>query len=132
MSTPTKIVRLGEESNSGPGLHVEWSDGLRCDLEAVTLRRACPCATCKESVAAQAVTAGRRRLNVVQATRDESLRLLEIRAVGNYAISIRWGDGHDSGIYTYSLLRALSAGADKTACSEARPSAAAGSGDESL
>jgi DUF971 family protein len=32
---------------------------------------------------------------------------LEILPVGNYGISIRWSDGHDTGIYTFERLRRL-------------------------
>ena len=31
----------------------------------------------------------------------------EIRGVGNYAIELRWHDGHSTGIYTYDYLRSL-------------------------
>jgi DUF971 family protein len=27
--------------------------------------------------------------------------------VGNYAVRVRWADGHDTGIYDFALLRAL-------------------------
>ncbi|HEY1266366.1 MAG TPA: gamma-butyrobetaine hydroxylase-like domain-containing protein [Candidatus Binatia bacterium] len=27
--------------------------------------------------------------------------------VGNYAIMFRWGDGHETGIYTFQYLRSL-------------------------
>jgi DUF971 family protein len=30
---------------------------------------------------------------------------LEIQPVGNYAISIRWSDGHSTGIYRFDYLR---------------------------
>jgi DUF971 family protein len=33
--------------------------------------------------------------------------LIDIRAVGNYAIEFRWQDGHSTGIYSYDYLRAL-------------------------
>lgn len=32
----------------------------------------------------------------------------EMFKVGNYAIGFRWGDGHDTGIYTFEYLRRLS------------------------
>jgi len=37
--------------------------------------------------------------------------------VGNYALSIIWGDGHDTGIYSYRWLRQL------CACPTCRPPA---------
>ncbi len=44
---------------------------------------------------------------VVEATLDQELTLQEIWGVGQYAIGLRWGDGHDSGIYTFEYLREL-------------------------
>jgi DUF971 family protein len=41
---------------------------------------------------------------VLQHTIEEELDLQEIWGVGQYALGMRWGDGHDSGIYPYSLL----------------------------
>ena len=35
----------------------------------------------------------------------------DVRLVGNYAISIRFADGHDTGIYTYQMLRERDPGA---------------------
>ena len=33
--------------------------------------------------------------------------LVHLEAVGNYAISLTWQDGHNTGIYPYRLLRRL-------------------------
>jgi DUF971 family protein len=35
-------------------------------------------------------------------------QLESISSVGNYAISPRWADGHETGIYTFEYLRTLS------------------------
>lgn len=34
-------------------------------------------------------------------------RLVNVRAVGSYALSFVWDDGHDYGIYSWHYLRAL-------------------------
>jgi DUF971 family protein len=36
-----------------------------------------------------------------------ALELRKLEQVGNYALSLGWGDGHDTGIYTYRFLREL-------------------------
>ena len=36
-----------------------------------------------------------------------NLELRELGQVGNYALSLRWGDGHDGGIYSFAFLRRL-------------------------
>jgi len=46
-------------------------------------------------------------LRVVEHEKQEELQLERIWGVGNYAIGMVWGDGHDSGIYTYFYLREL-------------------------
>jgi len=38
---------------------------------------------------------------------SEDVRILEIHGVGNYAIAIKWSDGHDTGIYAFERLRRL-------------------------
>lgn len=114
---PTAIERLTEDGRGhrGIGLLVTWSDGLRATLESNTLRKACPCATCKELSGDEShskpLTSSEKKpnlLNIVSATDAESTNLERVWAVGNYAIGMRWQDGHDSGIYSYMYLRALS------------------------
>lgn len=33
--------------------------------------------------------------------------LADMRLVGSYGLTLRWADGHDTGIYTFERLRAL-------------------------
>ena len=35
------------------------------------------------------------------------VRVLGLNPVGNYAVEIRWSDGHDTGIYPFDRLRAM-------------------------
>jgi DUF971 family protein len=37
----------------------------------------------------------------------EDVRPLEVRPVGHYAVTIRWSDGHDTGIYSFERLRRI-------------------------
>lgn len=75
---------------------VVFDDGFGARFDLLDLRRRCPCAGCqgareqgREVYAAQAVT------------------VLDAELHGNWAISIRWSDGHDTGMYAWSYLRAL-------------------------
>ena len=34
-------------------------------------------------------------------------KVLNVAAVGRYAIKVTWADGHDTGIYTFDYLRQL-------------------------
>jgi len=88
-------------------LFLEWSDGHQSRLGAVRLRAGCPCAGCREERAAAAHDPAR---EAGPATVDPSLsryRLRKLERVGRYAVSVDWGDGHNTGIYSWSVLRDL-------------------------
>ncbi|MBW2736748.1 MAG: DUF971 domain-containing protein, partial [Deltaproteobacteria bacterium] len=38
---------------------------------------------------------------------DEDLLATRVESVGRYAVRVRFADGHDTGLYTYGLLREL-------------------------
>jgi DUF971 family protein len=40
-------------------------------------------------------------------TTDTQQELEDIEAVGGYALTLKWFDGHASGIYSYQFLRSL-------------------------
>lgn len=99
-------------------IELRWSDGKANTLAASLLRKECPCATCREARGDEfhqsplgSVEAKDKKktsmLKVVDHSADEQLRIEEIRAVGNYAISITWGDKHNTGIYSFEQLRSL-------------------------
>lgn len=104
---PTEIKRLNEG-----GLEITWDNGEIVKLFSKTLRELCPCALCKEqrgdTTHSKPLTGKPTSLKIVEHSKDEALSLKSISAVGTYAISIRWGDGHDTGIYTFPYLYELS------------------------
>jgi DUF971 family protein len=111
-STPVRVKRLGDENGRGIALEIEWSSGETLQLPAKSIRERCPCATCSEKRGSQthanplgSPRTGRSLLQVVESTVDEALDLKSLWSVGNYALGIRWGDGHDSGIYSHGVLR---------------------------
>lgn len=97
------------------GLRVRWADGHFSEYSLVELRRACPCATCREAREERS----RNPLRVIQAPADAAavVTVESAELVGHYAIRLRWKDGHDTGIYDYAALRAMCACA---ACCAAR------------
>ena len=102
---PEKIERWGE-----CGLVISWSDRSQRRYSAVQLRDGCPCATCREKQRAkqQQADSGRpRALPVLSAGELQPLKILRMVPLGNYAYNIAFSDGHDSGIYTFELLRQL-------------------------
>ena len=76
-------------------LIVTWDDGHVSTFPLDYLRSWCPCAGCQ----GHALKA--RYLGL----RDQEIVHLE--AVGNYALSFTWADGHSTGIYSFRLLRGL-------------------------
>jgi len=64
------------------------------------LRDACPCAHCSgEQIMGQVVFPGMKTL----APGMNELKALT--PVGNYGIQASWKDGHDTGIYSFDMLR---------------------------
>lgn len=103
---PIEIRRLGQK-----GVSFLWSNGDRGELSSEVLRKNCPCAACREARGdtshATPLSNKKSSLKIIEHTRDEELDLQEIWQVGNYAIGLRWGDGHSTGIYTFKYLREL-------------------------
>lgn len=97
MPQPTKLERLGANK-----LLIEFSDGSRREYTTGELRDACPCATCREK--RNAPPQKKSLLPVLSAAETQPLSIAAMRPVGNYAYSITFSDGHDSGIYTFDLL----------------------------
>ena len=101
--TPTEIRR-----DAKTGLTISWRDGSTSTISTEVLRRECPCAACKEKRGdtshSKPLTTKKRGLAIIQNTIEEELDLKEIWGVGQYALGMKWGDGHDSGIYPFSLL----------------------------
>lgn len=111
-------IKRNSGNGRGLGLSIAWSDGTSSSLSNDCLRNNCPCATCLEDKSSKlndvasesskkSKPAGASRLKVVKASFEEELDLKEIFPVGQYAIGLLWGDGHNSGIYTYEYLRSL-------------------------
>jgi DUF971 family protein len=79
---------------------IVWSDGTQSTLSNEALRGFCPCAGC------QGHSGG------IHFRRGGNSVLEGIAEVGNYALSLRWGDGHDSGIYSFEYLLRLARSLD--------------------
>lgn len=91
-------------------LQIQWSDGRRDSIAVGQLRHHCPCATCREKRAAPPPAMS--LLPVLSAAEAQPLRLLGMKPVGNYAYAIQFSDGHDTGIYTFEVLRELGKAVD--------------------
>jgi len=86
-------------------LLITWSDQVTKAYRVRELRDACPCATCREK--RNAPPADPFALPLLSKVDLEPLRVQGMKPVGNYAYTISFSDGHDTGIFTFDLLREL-------------------------
>ncbi len=94
--TPTRAEVIGHE------LAIVWSDGKESYLDLELLRRACPCAGCGGE---PDVMGNIQRPHVNYG--PQSFEMRGFRFVGGYALQPTWNDGHDTGLYSFRQLRAL-------------------------
>jgi DUF971 family protein len=90
-------LQLGQD---GPDtLTVRWSHGHQGRHGVRDLRLACRCAQCVDEWTGQA------RLAPDAVAPD--VRPVSIEPVGLYGLSVKWSDGHETGIYTFEVLAEL-------------------------
>ena len=83
-------------------LGIDWTDGKASRWRLAHLRRNCPCAACVDEWTHE------RTLDA--ASVDDDLAATGVESVGRYAIRVAFADGHDTGIFSYTLLRELDQG----------------------
>ena len=87
-------------------LTIGWDDGHQSVYSFSLLRHACPCAACRgghENMRSEPDP-------LVFDLSDEdspATRMRNLEAVGTYAITVEWEDGHHYGIYNWNYLRSL-------------------------
>ena len=92
---------------AGSGMEILWKDGHKSHYSFLWLRDACPCALCDE----ERSKTGRKFGQAPQPPAGTlpmyrtPPRATEAKAVGRYAISFVWNDGHQHGIYSWDFLR---------------------------
>jgi len=94
-NTPTpKEIKLHQKSKL---LEIIFDDNTECKLSCEMLRVYSPSAEVQGHSPDQAV------LQVGK----ENVNIIEISPVGNYAIKIKFSDGHDTGLFSWSYLHHL-------------------------
>ena len=94
--SPSNIAVIGSE------LAIAWSDGKETYISFETLRRSCPCAACCGEPDALG--------NVLSPEVHYQPSSFEMRGwqlIGGYALQPTWGDGHATGLYSFTYLRKL-------------------------
>ncbi|HYG23016.1 MAG TPA: DUF971 domain-containing protein [Verrucomicrobiae bacterium] len=96
---PADIQQIGNE------LAIKWSDQTESFVPLEKLRRSCPCAGCKGEVDIM----GQLHKGPNRVLTPPAFELASMQVVGGYGIQPRWKDGHNSGIFSFDLLKRLSA-----------------------
>ena len=96
MQLPDGARPIGLEQEGGDVLLVRWSHGHRGRHRVRDLRLGCRCAQCVDEWTGEAL--------IDDGSIAADVRPLTIEPVGLYGLSIRWSDGHETGIYTWETL----------------------------
>ena len=76
-----------------------WKDGMESLHRACELRRECPCAGCVDEFTGKQI--------LDPSTVPDDIQITNVEVVGRYALRFRFGDGHDTGLFTFAFLRDL-------------------------
>jgi len=94
--------------STGAGVDITWTDGHQSHYDFAYLREECPCATCNdERGKKQAFAAVAPSSSAVLPMFKPKPRAQSATVMGNYAVQIRFSDGHSTGIYSYDQLRSI-------------------------
>ena len=80
-------------------LYIKWKDQHHSQWNLLKLRKNCPCAHCR----GVSETNNMSKHNDPKHSKETSVQ--SYQTMGRYALQIKWRDGHDTGIYTYSNLK---------------------------
>jgi DUF971 family protein len=101
-STGQQVFPIGLKVEQGDRLVIEWNDSVQHRISWSVLRKNCPCAGCR---------ADREKpqplLPIIKPEEAQAPKPRSIVPVGRYAYQFHWNDGHESGIYTFEMLRKL-------------------------
>jgi DUF971 family protein len=90
---PTSVEVLRDE-----GVTIVFVDGYVAQFDLVTLRRGCPCATCRD-------LRDRGQEAWPRPGSPSPLRIEDADFHGAWGLAITWNDGHRTGIYGFEFLR---------------------------
>jgi len=98
---PVKVKKEKEDI-----LSITWDDLAVTEYSLKKLRDECPCAGCQgETILFKTYEPVKTGIDL-----PGKYELKSITPIGNYALQLVWGDGHDTGIYSWEYLRTLGNG----------------------
>jgi prepilin-type processing-associated H-X9-DG protein len=77
---------------------VTYLDGYVAQFDLMSLRKGCPCATCRN-------LRERGEDSLPRPTSPLPLRVEHAELHGAWGLNIAWNDGHATGIYSFEMLR---------------------------
>tara|TARA_R110002111_G_scaffold262869_1_gene342120 strand:- start:29092 stop:29415 length:324 start_codon:yes stop_codon:yes gene_type:complete len=98
---PTELKKLDEDN----AVLIGWNDGQRRRYPFSSLRKACPCAACRHENSEK--VANPMKLTLLSPAELQPIKVDKMSLAGNYAYRITFSDGHNTGLYTFELLREL-------------------------
>jgi len=81
-------------------LFIRWEDGNESNIPLAKLRDLCPCAICLTEKLKESES-------YIPFYSDTQTKIEDLTIVGNYALQIKWVDGHNTGIYEYAYLKKI-------------------------
>lgn len=94
----TSEAPAGIEVDRASGVTLTWANGEASSFGLEELRVNCPCAECR----------GLRERGLPVWPKPNSpqpLRLEDAELIGAWGVTLRWNDGHSTGIFSWELLR---------------------------
>lgn len=119
MPSPASITPQHLDLKKDRGLTILWSDNTTSYYSIPYLRRMSPSADMKQLREQMS----KNPLTVLPASKQSTGPLIALSAelVGNYALKIRFSDGHDTGIYSWEYLREIDPEAPKPSANPSAP-----------
>ena len=96
-------ITVNRETNV---MTIRWKDGHESEYPYPLLRYACPCVECQGGHDQMSRTPDPAVFE--KSLQDnEQTHIEAVEAVGSYALTIVWEDGHSAGIYDWNYMRLL-------------------------
>lgn len=87
-------------------LIIDWLDGAHCEYPLPGIRYVCPCAECRGGHEFMGQPIDPADLYKTPPP-GVSTEVVNAEILGGYALQITWADGHNAGIYAWTILRPL-------------------------
>ncbi len=78
---------------------LKWPDGETVSVSNADLRKACSCAVCVDEMTHAPILDPK--------SVPDDIHALSVGTIGNYAITVDWSDGHNTGFFPYKTIREL-------------------------